>query len=91
LAKLTDIQGVVMTPKPGMADRDLVKATVWYDLRSKAPVGVEAERRNGRTVVVLRDGKVNAGLTAEQKSLLTLAAGQTEGWRVDERPLPPAP
>lgn len=89
LAKLRDVQGIAMTPRPGMADRELVKATVWYDLRTKAPVGVEAQRRNGRTVVILRNAAVNAELSDEQRSLLALAAGQTEGWRVDERPLKP--
>ncbi len=89
LAKLTDVQGVVLTPRPGMADRDLVKATVWYDLRTMAPVGVEAERKNGRTVVALRRPAVNSGLNEEQRALLTLAEGSTAGWRVDERPLEP--
>lgn len=87
LARLTDVQGVAMTPRPGMADRDLVSAIVWYDLRTMAPVGVEAQRRNGSTVVVLRNPVINGGLTDEQRALLTLAAGQTEGWKVDERPL----
>jgi hypothetical protein len=91
LAKLRDVQGIAMTPRPGMADRELVKATVWYDLRSKAPVGIEAQRRNGRTVVLLRNPELNKQLSDEQRSLLALAAGQTEGWRVDERPLPTSP
>lgn len=89
LSKLEGVQGVVLTPRAGMADRDLVRATVWYDLRTLAPVGIEAERRNGRTVVALRAPAVNGGLNDEQRALLTLAAGQTEGWRVDERPLAP--
>jgi hypothetical protein len=89
LARLEGVQGVRLTPRPGMADRDLVRATIWYDLRTLAPVGIEAERRNGRTAVVLRAPAVNGGLDDEQRALLTLAAGQTEGWRVDERPLAP--
>lgn len=89
LARMPGIQGVVLTPRAGMADRDLVRATVWYDLATMAPVGVEAERKNGRTTVVLRGATLNGGLTDEQRALLKLAAGDTAGWRVDERPLPP--
>lgn len=89
LARMPGIQGVVLTPRAGMADRDLVRATVWYDLATMAPVGVEAERKNGRTTVVLRGATLNGGLTDEQGALLKLAAGDTAGWRVDERPLPP--
>lgn len=84
------IVGVALKPRPGMADRDLKDAVVWYDADTLAPVGVEANRANGRTVVLLRGAKVNAGLDDEQRGLLSLAAGATEGWRVDERPLAPA-
>jgi hypothetical protein len=83
--------GVVLEPRPGMADRDLRSATVWYDARSLAPCGVEARRAQGTTTVILRDPAMNAGLDDAQRALLALAAGSTEGWRVDERPLPPAP
>lgn len=85
------IAGVRLKPKPGMADRDLVEATVWYDAKTLAPVGVEATRRNGRTVVLLRTPKVNAGLDDAHRALLALAEGTTAGWRVDERPLAPVP
>ena len=84
------IVGVALKPRPGMADRDLKDAVVWYDADTLAPVGVEANRSNGRTVVLLRGAAVNAGLDDEQRALLSLAAGVTEGWRVDERPLPAA-
>jgi hypothetical protein len=79
--------GVRLKPRPGMADRDLVEAYVWYDRETLAPVGVEAQRRSGRTVVALRGASINGGLDEAQRALLSLAAGSTEGWRVDERPL----
>ncbi len=89
LAKLKNAQGIQLTPRTGMADRDLVKAVIWYDLQTLAPVAVEAHRKTGRNTVLLRQPAINAGLTDEQRAMLTLAAGATEGWRVDERPLPP--
>jgi hypothetical protein len=83
--------GVRLKPKPGMADRDLVEASVWYDAQSLVPVGVEAQRKSGRTVVSLRDATMNGGIDAAQRALLSLAEKVTTGWRVDERPLPAAP
>ena len=83
--------GVRLKPKPGMADRDLVDASVWYDAQSLVPVGVEAQRKSGRTVVSLRDATMNGGIDAAQQALLSLAEKVTTGWRVDERPLPVAP
>ena len=83
--------GVRLKPKPGMADRDLVEASVWYDAQSLVPVGVEAQRKSGRTVVSLRDATMNGGIDAAQQALLSLAEKVTTGWRVDERPLPVAP
>jgi hypothetical protein len=85
------IAGVRLKPKPGMADRDLVEATVWYDAKTLAPIGVEAKRTNGRTTVLLRTPQVNAGLDDAHRALLALADGTTAGWRIDERPLAPAP
>ena len=90
LRKVTrPVVGVRLVPRPGMADRDLKDATVWYDRETLAPVGVEATRPTGRTVVVLRGATLNGGLDDSQRALLNLAEGTTEGWRVDERPLPP--
>jgi hypothetical protein len=83
--------GLRLRPRPGMADRDLVEATVWYDAQSLVPRGVEARRRNGRTTVILRNAEVNGGLDEPQRALLSLATGATEGWRVDERPMPAEP
>jgi hypothetical protein len=83
--------GLRLRPRPGMADRDLVEATVWYDAQTLVPRGVEARRRNGRTTVVLRNAEVNGGLDEPQRALLSLATGTTEGWRVDERPMPAEP
>ena len=83
--------GVRLKPKPGMADRDLVEASVWYDAQSLVPVGVEAQRKSGRTVVSLRDATMNGGISDAQQALLLLAEKVTTGWRVDERPLPVAP
>ena len=83
--------GLRLRPRPGMADRDLVEATVWYDAQSLVPRGVEARRRNGRTTVILRNAEVNGGLDEPQRALLSLATGTTEGWRVDERPMPAEP
>jgi hypothetical protein len=83
--------GVRLKPKPGMADRDLVEASVWYDAQSLVPVGVEAQRKSGRTVVSLRDATMNGGIDAAQQALLSLAEKVTTGWRVDERPLTVAP
>ena len=40
--------GLVLEPRPGMADRDLRSATVWYDARTLAPCGVEAMRAPSR-------------------------------------------
>ena len=82
--------GVRLKPKAGAAERDLTEAFIWYDLQTLAPVGVEANRPNGRTVVSLRGAQLNAGLDDEQRALLSLASGTTDGWRVDERPLPAA-
>jgi hypothetical protein len=82
------LAGLALRPKPGAADRDLRDAVVWYDAETLVPVGVEASRANGRTTVVLRSATVNGGLDDAQRALLTLAAGATEGWRVEERPLP---
>ena len=83
--------GVRLKPKPGMADRDLVEASVWYDAQSLVPVGVEAQRKSGRTAVSLRDATMNGGIDAAQQALLSLAEKVTTGWRVDERPLTVAP
>ena len=83
--------GVRLKPKPGMADRDLVEASVWYDAQSLVPVGVEAQRKSGRTVVSLRDATMNGGIDAAQQALLSLAEKVTTGWRVDERPLTVTP
>jgi hypothetical protein len=83
--------GVRLKPKPGMADRDLVEASVWYDAQSLVPVGVEAQRKSGRTVVSLRDATMNGGIDDAQQALLSLAEKVTTGWRVDERPLAVAP
>ena len=83
--------GVRLKPKPGMADRDLVEASVWYDAQSLVPVGVEAQRKSGRTVVSLRDATMNGGIDAAQQALLSLAERVTTGWRVDERPLTVTP
>ena len=83
--------GVRLKPKPGMADRDLVEASVWYDAQSLVPVGVEAQRKSGRTVVSLRDATMNGGIDAAQQALLSLAEKITTGWRVDERPLTVTP
>ena len=83
--------GVRLKPKPGMADRDLVEASVWYDAQSLVPVGVEAQRKSGRTVVSLRDATMNGGIDDAQRALLSLAEKVTSGWRVDERPLAVAP
>lgn len=82
------VVGLRLVPRTGMGDRDLRDATVWYDRETLAPVGVEAIRASGRTVVVLRGAAVNGGLDDAQRALLSLAAGSTEGWRIDERPLP---
>jgi hypothetical protein len=82
--------GVRLKPKAGAAERDLTEAFIWYDLQTLAPVGVEAVRKTGRTVVALRAATLNGGLDDAQRALLQLAAGSTAGWRVDERPLPPA-
>ena len=84
------VVGVRLRPKAGAAERDLTEAFVWYDLQTLAPVGVEANRANGRTVVSLRGAQLNAGLDDAQRALLSLASGTTDGWRVDERPLPAA-
>ena len=90
IAKLgRPLAGLALRPKPGTADRDLKDAVVWYDAETLAPVAVEATRAGGRTTVVLRNATVNGGLDDAQRALLTIAAGGTEGWRVDERPLPP--
>jgi len=62
---------------------------VWYDAATFVPRAVDARRRNGRTLVLLRDPVVNGGLDDAQRSMLALAEGVTAGWRVDERPLPP--
>ena len=83
--------GVRLKPKPGMADRDLVEASVWYDAQSLVPIGVEAQRKSGRTVVSLRDATMNGGIDDAQQALLSLAEKVTTGWRVDERPLAVAP
>ena len=83
--------GVRLKPKPGMADRDLVEASVWYDAQSLVPVGVEAQRKSGRTIVSLRDATMNGGIDDAQRALLSLAEKVTTGWRVDERPLAVAP
>jgi len=83
--------GVRLKPKPGMADRDLVEASVWYDAQSLVPVGVESQRKSGRTVVSLRDATMNGGIDAAQQALLSLAEKVTTGWRVDERPLTVTP
>jgi hypothetical protein len=83
--------GVRLKPKPGMADRDLVEASVWYDAQSLVPVGVEAQRKSGRTVVSLRDATMNGGIDAAQQALLSLAEKVTTGWGVDERPLTVTP
>ena len=83
--------GVRLKPKPGMADRDLVEASVWYDAQSLVPIGVEAQRKSGRTVVSLRDATMNGGIDDAQRALLSLAEKVTSGWRVDERPLAVAP
>ncbi|MBU3683035.1 MAG: hypothetical protein FGM39_03290 [Phycisphaerales bacterium] len=83
------VVGLRLVPRPGMADRDLMDATVWYDAATFVPRAVDARRRNGRTLVLLRDPVVNGGLDDAQRSLLALAEGVTAGWRVDERPLPP--
>ena len=83
--------GVRLKPKPGTADRDLVEASVWYDAQSLVPVGVEAQRKSGRTVVSLRDATMNGGIDDAQQALLSLAEKVTTGWRVDERPLAVAP
>ena len=83
--------GVRLKPKPGMADRDLVEASVWYDAQSLVPIGVEAQRKSGRTVVSLRDATMNGGIDDAQQALLSLAEKVTTGWRVDERPLAIAP
>jgi hypothetical protein len=40
--------------------------------------------------VSLRGAQLNAGLDDAQRALLSLASGTTDGWRVDERPLPAA-
>ena len=85
------VVGVRLKPKPGMADRDLVEASVWYDAQSLVPVGVEAQRKSGRTVVLLRDATMNGGIDDAQQALLSLAEKVTTGWRVDERPLAVAP
>ena len=82
--------GVRLKPKAGAAERDLTEAFIWYELQTLAPVGVEAVRKTGRTVVALRAATLNGGLDDAQRALLQLAAGSTDGWRVDERPLPPA-
>ena len=62
------VVGLKLVPRPGMADRDLVDATVWYDATTFVPRVVDARRRNGRTLVVLREpggerraGRVPAG------------------------------
>ena len=92
LLKLTrPMVGVRLKPKPGMADRDLMEASVWYDAQSLVPVGVEAQRKSGRTVVSLRDATMNGGINDAQRALLSLAEKVTTGWRVDERPLAVAP
>lgn len=92
LAKLgRPLVGVALRPRDGTSDRDLRAAVVWYDAESLVPAGVEATRANGRTVVTLRGASFNAGLDDAQQALLTLAAGATAGWRVDERPLPAPP
>ena len=83
--------GMRLKPKPGMADRDLVEASVWYDAQSLVPLGVEAQRKSGRTVVSLRDATMNGGIDDAQQALLSLAEQVTTGWRVDERPLAVAP
>ena len=83
--------GVRLKPKPGMADRELVEASVWYDAQSLVPVGVEAQRKSGRTIVSLRDATMNGGIDDAQRALLSLAEKVTTGWRVDERPLAVAP
>ncbi|MCX5639834.1 MAG: hypothetical protein NT059_03335 [Planctomycetota bacterium] len=85
------IVGVRLKPKPGMADRDLMEASVWYDAESLVPVGVEAQRKSGKTVVSLRGATMNGGIDDAQRALLSLGSEVTNGWRVDERPLAAAP
>lgn len=90
LQRLQGVQGLRLVPRPGTgADEDFEEVRIWYDLRTLAPVGVQARMKGGDVkTVLLRDVRVNAGLDDAAKA--TLRTSVPEGWTRDRRPWRPA-
>lgn len=90
LRRLDGVQGLVLVPRPGAgADEDFQEVRIWYDLRTFAPVGVQARMKGGDLkTVLLREVRVNAGLDEQARAALRTTV--PEGWVRDRRPWTPA-
>jgi hypothetical protein len=86
LRRLTGVQGLVLVPRPGTgADEDFQEVRIWYDLRTFAPMGVQARMKGGDLkTVLLQEVRVNAGL--DEKARAALGTTVPEGWVRDRRP-----
>jgi len=86
LKSLTDVQGVVLTPKKGSGvDEDFEEVRVWYDTRTFVPMGVVARLKGGDIkTVLLRQVVRNGGLDAASSAMLDRTV--PEGWQQDRRP-----
>lgn len=83
----SDLIALRLVPRAGTAmARDHAAIVMVFEPATLAPKAVEVEALNGdRTRVLLREGKLNAGLDAIARALL--AAPSTDGWKIDVRPL----
>ncbi len=83
----SDLIALRLVPRAGteMA-RDTAAIVMVFEKTTVAPKAVEVQAVNGdRTRVLLREGKLNAGLEAESRALLV--APSTDGWKIDVRPM----
>lgn len=87
LKRLEGVQGLVLVPRPGGgADEEFEEVRIWYELRTFAPVGVQARMKGGDLkTVLLREVRVNSGL--DEAATATLRTTVPEGWTRDRRPL----
>lgn len=89
LKALQGVQGLVLVPRAGTsASEDFDEVRIWYDLRTLAPVGVQARMKGGDLkTVLLREVRVNAGLDSAARDALRIEV--PEGWIRDRRPWRP--
>ena len=92
LAKLrgvVEVDGITLVPKPDTTyAEDVAKLDLFYDRRTRLPVGIHLIAPNGDDKTVrLDNARKNPVLTAEELAQLDISDPDPREWKVDIRPL----